>query len=142
LNDSLNEQNDFEQARALFLSCFLENGDDSRMADAFLAVWNTCSVDAFNRLLVLADAVGDPRFDEYGAADALAILRHLEITDDLNADVEALLQAMKQEDDAARKQAERESAEINDPYRQAAIRLLTRFREPNIQQVMYELTEL
>jgi hypothetical protein len=138
----MNEIDQFEQARALFLSYFLENDDDSRMADAFLAVWNTCSVDAFNRLLVLADAVGDPRFDEYGVADALAILRRLEITDDVNADVETLLQAMKQEDDAARKQAERHAAKEADPYRRAAVRLLTNFRQPNIQQVMHELTKL
>jgi hypothetical protein len=49
---------------------------------------------------------------------------------------------MKQEDDAARKQAERDAAQEDDPYHRAAVRLLTNFREPNIQQVMHELTKL
>src|SRR6478735_1897819 len=111
--------NDFEQARALLLSYFVEDGDDSRLSEALMAVWNTCSADSFNRLLILAEAVGDPRFTEFGGADALAILRDLTITDDLTADVETLLEAMHVDDDAARKEAERNAAEINDTYKKA-----------------------
>lgn len=134
--------NDFEQARALLLSFFVEDGDDSRLPEALMAVRETCSLDAFHRVLILADAVGDPRFDEYGGADALSILRDLTITDDANADKERLIEAMRVEDAAARKQAEQEAAEINDPYRQAAIRLLTKFRSPNWAQVERELKRL
>ena len=147
--DTLKEQketsataNDFEQARALLLSFFVDDGDDSRLPEALMAVHETCSFDAFHRCLILADSVGDPRFAEFGAANALAILRDLAITDDANADKERLLEAMKEEDDNARKQAEQEAAEINDPYRQAAIRLMTKFRSPNWAQVERELQRL
>jgi hypothetical protein len=134
--------NDFEQARALLLSYLEEDGDDTRMTSALLAVWNTCSTDSFNRLLIFAEAVGDPRFTEFGAADALSILRGMELSDNATADKERLLDAMRVEDAAAYRQAEQEAAEQGDPYRRAAIRLLTKFREPNIHQVMYELTKL
>jgi hypothetical protein len=147
--DTLKEQketsatpNDFEQARALLLSFFVEDGDDSRLPEALMAVRETCSLDAFHRVLILADAVGDPRFGEFGAANALAILRRLEITDDLNADVDTLLEAMREEDAAAYKKVQQEAAEITDPYRQAAIRLMTKFRQPNVEQVERELQRL
>jgi hypothetical protein len=137
-----NTLNDFGRARALILSFLLEDGDDSRLPEALMAVRETCSLDAFHRVLILADAAGDPRFGEFGAANALAILRDLTITDDANADKERLLEAMRTQDAAAYKEAEKEVAEINDPYRQAAIRLLTKFRQPNVEQVERELQRL
>jgi hypothetical protein len=147
MTDTLKEQketsatpNDFEQARALLLSFFVEDGDDSRLPEALMAVRETCSLDAFHRVLILADAAGDPRF--FGAANVLALLRDLEITSDVKADAERLLSLIAEQDDAARKQAEQEAAEINDPYRQAAIRLMTKFRSPNWAQVERELQRL
>src|SRR6185503_8581688 len=129
------QSEDFELARQLLLWFFYEDDDESRMALSLLAVREKCSVAAFHRLLVLAEAVRDPRFDEYGAADVLPILRNMEITNDLNGDVERLLESMRLADIAAFEKAEREAASINDPFRRAAIRLLTKFRNPNLEQV-------
>jgi hypothetical protein len=91
---------------------------------------------------VLVTAVGDPRFDQYSAADAMAILRDLKLTDDLSQDVETFLSAMKEGDEAALLQAEKEAAEIANPFKQAAIRLVTRFGKPNYVQVQAELENL
>jgi hypothetical protein len=132
--------NDFDQACALIASYHLENADDTRLPEIMAAIKETCGHAAFNKILVLLEAAGDPRF--FGAADVPALLRDLEITSDVKADAERLLSLIAEQDAAAYKQAEREAAEINDPYRQATIRLLTKFREPNIEQVMYELTNL
>jgi hypothetical protein len=132
--------NNFDEALALFTSYYTEDGDDSRLLDAFLAVRNTCSEDSFKRILVLAEAVLNPRYDEFGAADSTAILRTLEITDDLDADVKCLLAAMQEADAAEYREAERQAAEITNPFRQAAVRLLTKFREPNLEQIKRELT--
>jgi hypothetical protein len=133
--------NDFDTARLLALS-HLENSDEKSLLDGLLAVRNTCSADSLNRILLLMEAVGDPRFDEYGAADAVAILRDLKLSDDLSQDVETFLSAMKEGDEAALLQAEKEAAEIANPFRQAAIRLLTQFGKPNYVQVQAELENL
>jgi hypothetical protein len=133
--------NDFETARLLALSHLKEDGDNS-LVEALMAVRNTCSLNSLNRLLVLVTAVGDPRFDQYSAADAVAILRDLKLTDDLSQDVETFLSAMKEGDEAALLQAEKEAAEIGNPFRQAAIRLLTQFGKPTYVQVQAELDNL
>ena len=133
---------DFDQARALILSYFNEDTDDARLPQALTAVRDTCGINAFHRVLVLAAAIGDPRFDEFGAADVLPLLRNLEISDDFSSDLERLLEAMRLEDGEAERAALREAAEELNPYRRAAIRLLKKFREPNIHQIMYELTKL
>jgi hypothetical protein len=132
--------NDFETARLLALSHLEEDGDNS-LVEALMAVRNTCSLNSLNRLLVLVTAVGDPRFN-YGAADALVILRDLELSDDISQDVETFLSAMKEGDEAALLQAEKEAAEIANPFRQAAIRLLTQFGNPTYVQVQAELDNL
>lgn len=128
----------FEQARAIIASYALEGADDDRLTEVLMQVRDTCGADAFHRVLVLAAAVCDPRFEEYGAADALPILRDLTITNDVNADAEALLAAMQEEDKQALRKAEAEA----DPYHRAAVRLYRRFKEPNTEQVMRELARL
>lgn len=131
------EQNDFDQARALFLSHAVEGAEDSQLPTILMQIRETCGPDAFNRILVLAAALDDARFDEYGCADVLPLLRDLTITDDLNADVGALLDEMRKEDE----QAWREAHEEADPYHRAAVRLM-QFRNLNLAQVMRELERL
>lgn len=137
-----NTLNDFTNAAALIASYAEEGADDTKLPEVLLQVREMYGAAVFNRLLVLMAAIEDPRYDRYGCADALPLLLSLNLTDDLNADVEALLEAMRLEDTSAYKQAEQEAAEINDPYRQAAIRLLTKFRSPNWAQVERELQQL
>lgn len=135
-------QQDFDQARALLVSYAMEGADDSRLPEILMQIRETCGHDAFNRLLVLSAASDDPRFDKYGCADVLPLLRDLTITDDLKGDVERLLEAMRQEDTAIWEQARRDAAEQADPFRRAVVRLYRRFREPNLSQVLYELQRL
>lgn len=134
--------NQFEQAKALILSYIEEGTDDARLSEVLTAVRDTCGQDAFNRMLVLAAATKDYRYDQYGAADVLLLLRSLEITADFQSDVERLLESMRVENADAESTALREAAEETNPFRRAAVRLFTKFREPNIEQVMYELTKL
>jgi hypothetical protein len=47
---------------------------------------------------------------------------------------------MQEADAAEYREAERQAAEITNPFRQAAVRLLTKFREPNLEQIKRELT--
>jgi hypothetical protein len=135
---------DFDLARQLVLSYLTEDeyGEYERLVQALLAVRITCSRNSLRRILVLLTAVSDPRFDEYGAANVLPILRCLELTDDLQADVETLLENMRREDTAAYEQAQREYAEITSPFRQAAIRLLTKYGRPTYPDVERELNNL
>ena len=137
-----NTLNDFTSAAALIASHAEEGTDDTKLPEVLLQVREMYGAAVFNRLLVLMAAIEDTRYDKYGCADVLPLLLSLRLTDDLGADVETLLQAMKQEDDAAYEQAARESAEEANPYRRAAIRLLTKFKEPNHVQVAWELEHL
>jgi hypothetical protein len=141
-NDDNINTHDFDQARTTFLSRIDDNADDDKLIEILINMCGTYSTTSINKLLVLAAAAGDPRFDEYGAANVLPILRSLELTDDLLADVETLLNAMRREDTAAYEQAQREYAEITSPFRQAAIRLLTKYGRPTYPDVERELNNL
>lgn len=133
---------DFDQAVALIASYFTEKDDDSELLNALVAVRITCTPDSLKRILILISAISDPRFDEYGAADSLAILRDMKITDELDADVEFLLESMRLADIAAFEHAQREYAEVTSPFRIAACRLLTKFGQPSYPQVQEALKNL
>jgi len=131
-----------DQARALIASYALECAGDDQLPQILLQVRDICGANAFHRLLVLAAAVCDSRYQPYGCADVLPLLRKLTVTNDLKADVEALLDAMRRDDTAKLEAAQRTAAEIDDPYHRAAVRLLRKFRNPNLAQVMRELERL
>jgi hypothetical protein len=136
-----NTLNDFDQARALILSYYMD-ADDANLPEILMKVRETCSPGAFHRVLILAAAIDDPRFDRYGLADVLPLLRDLEITSDLLADVERLLDAMRQEDEAVEAEARLEAAKYADPFYRVAVRLLRKFRNPTLEQAMFELSRL
>jgi hypothetical protein len=137
-----NVMTDFDQARALILSHHTEDAADDRLPRVLMQVREICGLDSFNRILVLAAAIEDHRYEEYGLADVLPLLSDLEVTADLRDDVERLLEAMRKEDAAVEAKARHEASELADPYRRAAVRLLRKFRSPTLEQALFELTRL
>lgn len=128
---------DFDLARGLVFSYYLENAEfgsvdaarfDARLPELFRLLRELCP-DGFHRILVLANAIKDERFEAAGLADVLPLIRSLQITDDVAADTEKLLAAMEQEDAAIWKAAcsladFAQTLPEGDSFRLAAERLL------------------
>ncbi len=135
------QDHEFDQAVALLVSFYMEGSDDSRLPELF-GTLRGLYPRQFEKVLVLANAIKDPLFDQYGLADPAPILRDFETTAGVAADTERFLNLMQEADAAVEKEALMKAAEELNPYRRAAIRLLTKFRHPNIEQVEYELKRL
>jgi len=109
---------DCDFAVGLFLSYIAEDPSDRRMTELFRLL-HELHPKQFARILVLAAAIKDRRFDEYGLADAGQLLRTFEPTDDLRADVERFLELMQQEDELVEKEARAASGQDDTFARQA-----------------------
>ena len=83
---------DFENARWLVLS-----HSDAEVVDVLKLVRDVYPSE-FDKMLVLAASIKDERFDRYGCADVLPIIRNLELTNDFGTDSERLLTLMRYAD--------------------------------------------
>lgn len=91
-------------------------------------------------LAYVADGAEDSRLPE-----AILVIRPTCSADSLkklNADVETLLEFMRKGEAADYQQDETATTEIENPFRQAAIRLLSEFPEPTYEQLQHELNNL
>ena len=131
--------NELRQALGLLTTYFFEYEDDSPFLEAMTAIRCCFSPDIFNRVLILAQASPDHRCV---GGKVLAILSDLELTDNVDADVERFLSILDEQNAESRLEAEREEAERQNPFRLAAERLLAKFKQPNLAQVEWELAHL
>lgn len=134
------EATEFDLAVGVVMSFYFEGADDSRLPELFGIVRETCPA-AFDKILVLAYVLKEypSKFDEFGAADAGQILRDFQPTADMEADAQRFLDAMHLEDQAAVERAKAEAAEYADPIRRATTRLLRKFKNPTLEQMLFEL---
>jgi hypothetical protein len=134
---------DFDDAVALFVSYAMEGNCDARLTELLRVVREMYSPDAFDRLLVLFQAATSPRFTEYRCADTMALLRNFEVTADVRADAERLLDLMQASDaEAATDSFEGflHSLDVDDPMQQAAERALRKYGpEMTLQEAMSEI---
>lgn len=117
----MTKQQQFELATGIILSYRIEGGDDSHLPQIFNLIAALCT-DAYDRLQVLVTAIGDQKFEQYGAADAGKILRDFEITGNHSDDVARFLDLMHEADEAALLEAKRESAPYGDSFHMAQVR--------------------
>lgn len=122
---TLNEQLDI--AIGLVLSRYHIGVSDEELPKLFNLIHEVCP-DAHPYILVLAAAIQDARFDEYGLADAGQVLRTLKLTGNFRQDVESFLGLLKVADESALLEAQAEAAiRPDDEFRATAREFFDRF---------------
>lgn len=121
----------FNLAVELVLKYDAEGVGDEAVPHIFGVIAQVCP-DAYDRILVMAQAAQTKEFEEYGLSNPKEILRNFEITRDLEEDVARFLDLMRQEDEKimaqARAQAKLEAELAQDnPVREQAIAFFNRF---------------